>query len=183
MHRTSRARADSGRARRSRLEKRPCQSADERGDPSHSADIAGRGERNLPESGEAPIWEPSRGSFIAMSAAVLAAPSLAGSADLTAIKMAGVPEDSATTVLYGIQSGLFKPYGLDVDMQPQHNGPSVMSGVVGGSYQIGSRARRRSSPRSARGCRSRSSCRPACTIARPDRIAVGDERFADKRSR
>ncbi len=56
---------------------------------------------------------------------------------MTPIKMAGVPEDSATTVLYGIQSGLFKPYGLDVDMQPQHNGPSVMSGVVGGSYQIG----------------------------------------------
>jgi len=79
----------------------------------------------------------TRGSFIALSGAALAAPSFAGAADLTAIKMAGVPEDSATTVLYGIQSGLFKPYGLDVDMQPQHNGPSVMSGVVGGSYQVG----------------------------------------------
>jgi len=79
----------------------------------------------------------SRSSFLALSAAAVAAPSLASPADLTAIKMAGVPEDSATTVLYGIQSGLFKPYGLDVDMQPQHNGPSVMSGVVGSSYQIG----------------------------------------------
>ena len=79
----------------------------------------------------------TRGSFIALSGAALAAPSFAGAADLVAIKMAGVPEDSATTVLYGIQSGLFKPYGLDVDMQPQHNGPSVMSGVVGGSYQVG----------------------------------------------
>lgn len=79
----------------------------------------------------------SRGSFLALTGAALAVPSLAGAADLTPIKMAGVPEDSATTVLYGIQSGLFKPYGLDVDMQPQHNGPSVMSGVVGGSYQIG----------------------------------------------
>ena len=79
----------------------------------------------------------SRGSFLALTGAALAVPSLAGAADLTPIKMAGVPEDSATTVLYCIQSGLFKPYGLDVDMQPQHNGPSVMSGVVGGSYQIG----------------------------------------------
>ena len=79
----------------------------------------------------------TRGSFIALSAAALAAPLPVRAADLTAIKMAGVPEDSATTVLYGIQSGLFKPYGLDVDMQPQHNGPSVMSGVVGSSYQIG----------------------------------------------
>ena len=79
----------------------------------------------------------TRGSFIALTGAALAAPSLSAAADLTPIKMAGVPEDSATTVLYGIQSGLFKPYGLDVDMQPQHNGPSVMSGVVGGSYQVG----------------------------------------------
>src|ERR1700691_2224447 len=79
----------------------------------------------------------TRGSFIALSGATLAAPSFASAADLVAIKMAGVPEDSATTVLYGIQSGLFKPYGLDVDMQPQHNGPSVMSGVVGSSYQFG----------------------------------------------
>jgi NitT/TauT family transport system substrate-binding protein len=79
----------------------------------------------------------SRGSFLALTGAALSVPSFAGAAELTSIKMAGVPEDSATTVLYGIASGLFKPYGLDVDMQPQHNGPSVMSGVVGSSYQIG----------------------------------------------
>ena len=72
-----------------------------------------------------------------MTGAALAAPSLAGAADLTPLKMAGVPEDSATTVLYGIQSGLFKSSGLDVVMDPQHNGPSVMSGVVGNSYQFG----------------------------------------------
>jgi len=72
-----------------------------------------------------------------LSGAALATPSYAGAADLAPIKMAGVPEDSATTVLYGIQSGLFKTYGLDVEMDPQHNGPSVMSGVIGSSYQIG----------------------------------------------
>jgi NitT/TauT family transport system substrate-binding protein len=80
---------------------------------------------------------PSRGLFLALAGAALAAPSSGGAAPLTPIKIAGVPEDSATTVLYGVQSGLFKPYGLDVDMQPQHNGPSVMSGVVGSSYQFG----------------------------------------------
>ncbi len=79
----------------------------------------------------------SRGSFLALTGAALAAPAFAAASDLTSIKMAGVPEDSATTVLYGIQAGLFKPYGLDVGMEPQHNGPSVMSGVVGNSYQIG----------------------------------------------
>jgi NitT/TauT family transport system substrate-binding protein len=79
----------------------------------------------------------SRASFLAVTGAALVAPAFAGAADVTAIKMAGVPEDSATTVLYGIQAGLFKPYGLDVEMDPQHNGPSVMSGVIGSSYQIG----------------------------------------------
>jgi NitT/TauT family transport system substrate-binding protein len=79
----------------------------------------------------------SRGSFLALTGAALAGPSIARAADLTSLKMAGVPEDSATTVLYGIQSGLFKPYGLDVGMEPQHNGPSVMSGVIGNSYQFG----------------------------------------------
>jgi NitT/TauT family transport system substrate-binding protein len=79
----------------------------------------------------------SRASFLALTGAALAVPSIADAADLTSLKMAGVPEDSATTVLYAIQSGLFKPYGLDVGMEPQHNGPSVMSGVVGNSYQFG----------------------------------------------
>jgi NitT/TauT family transport system substrate-binding protein len=72
-----------------------------------------------------------------MAAAALAAPALVRAADLPQITMAGVPEDSATTVLYGVQSGLFRADGLDVSMQPQHNGPSVMSGVVGNSYQFG----------------------------------------------
>jgi NitT/TauT family transport system substrate-binding protein len=78
-----------------------------------------------------------RGGFLAATAATLAAPALARAADLTPIRMAGVPEDSATTVLYGVQSGLFKQSGLDVVMDPQHNGPSVMSGVIGNSYQFG----------------------------------------------
>ena len=78
-----------------------------------------------------------RGSFLALSGAALALPSFAGAADMPQLKMAGVPEDSATTVLYGVQSGLFKNAGLDVSMEPQHNGPSVMSGVVGNSYQFG----------------------------------------------
>ena len=79
----------------------------------------------------------NRRSFLAMAAAGMAVPSIAAAADLTPIKMAGVPEDSATTVLYGVQAGLFRANGLDVVMDPQHNGPSVMSGVIGSSYQFG----------------------------------------------
>jgi NitT/TauT family transport system substrate-binding protein len=79
----------------------------------------------------------SRASFLAAAAAFAAASQTARAADAVALSVAGVPEDSATTVLWGISSGLFKRAGLDVDMQPQHNGPSVMSGVVGNSYQFG----------------------------------------------
>ncbi|MBV9439928.1 MAG: ABC transporter substrate-binding protein, partial [Candidatus Eremiobacteraeota bacterium] len=49
----------------------------------------------------------------------------------------GLPEDSATPVLYAISSGAFRRAGLDVSLQPQRSGPAVTSGVVGGSYQIG----------------------------------------------
>lgn len=56
---------------------------------------------------------------------------------LTNVVVGGLPEDSATSVLYGVQSGLFKQYGLNVEMQPQRSGPAVMSAVAGNTYQIG----------------------------------------------
>lgn len=56
---------------------------------------------------------------------------------VTTIATAGLPEDSATPVLYGIQSGAFKRAGLDVTLQGQRSGPAVASGIAGGSYQIG----------------------------------------------
>jgi NitT/TauT family transport system substrate-binding protein len=79
----------------------------------------------------------SRRSLLVLGGSALAFPTRASAQGTVAIKMAGVPEDSATTVLYAIQSGLFERHGLTVDMQPQHNGPAIMSGVVGNSYQIG----------------------------------------------
>jgi NitT/TauT family transport system substrate-binding protein len=72
-----------------------------------------------------------------LSVAALAFPGPIAAQELVSIKMAGVPEDSATPVLYGISSGLFRRHGLAVEMQVQHNGPSIMSGVIGNSYQIG----------------------------------------------
>jgi NitT/TauT family transport system substrate-binding protein len=55
----------------------------------------------------------------------------------TTLVVGGLPEDSATPVLYGISSGLFKKYGLNVELQPQRSGPAIESGVAGGAYQIG----------------------------------------------
>jgi NitT/TauT family transport system substrate-binding protein len=70
-------------------------------------------------------------------AAAALAPRTAFAQTLTAITMAGLPEDSATPVLYAIASGAFKRAGLDVTLQPQRSGSAVASGVAGGAYQIG----------------------------------------------
>jgi NitT/TauT family transport system substrate-binding protein len=56
---------------------------------------------------------------------------------MTKIVTAGLPEDSATPVLYAIQDGAFKRAGLDVSIQGQSSGPAVASGVIGGAYQFG----------------------------------------------
>ncbi|MGA2395557.1 MAG: ABC transporter substrate-binding protein [Candidatus Lustribacter sp.] len=70
-------------------------------------------------------------------AAALAAPSALAAQTLTTLAIAGVPEDSITPVLYGVQSGLFRRNGLDVHVSPERSGPAITAGVVGGAYQIG----------------------------------------------
>jgi NitT/TauT family transport system substrate-binding protein len=64
-------------------------------------------------------------------------PRLLSAQSLTTIVTAGLPEDSATPVLYAIQDGAFKKAGLDVSIQGQASGPAVASGVIGGTYQFG----------------------------------------------
>jgi ABC-type nitrate/sulfonate/bicarbonate transport system substrate-binding protein len=79
----------------------------------------------------------SRRTMLAATAAALAAPSAAGAQTLTTLAVAGVPEDSITPVLYGVQSGLFRRNGLDVQLSPERSGPAITAGVAGGAYQIG----------------------------------------------
>jgi hypothetical protein len=69
----------------------------------------------------------TRRSLLASGAAAMMIPG-AALAQATTLKMAGVPEDSATTVLYGIQSGLFRSHGLNVDLQTQVN--CVVPGLI-----------------------------------------------------
>jgi NitT/TauT family transport system substrate-binding protein len=71
------------------------------------------------------------------AAATLTVPRIARAQTPIPLVLAGVPEDSITPVLYGIQSGLFKKYGLDVTVQAQRSGPAISSAVLGGAYQIG----------------------------------------------
>src|SRR3974377_89902 len=74
-----------------------------------------------------------RTALAALSTAALF-PNIARGQSVTNIVVGGLPEDSATSVLYGIQSGLFKKYGLNVEMQPHRNGPAVMSAGAGTTY-------------------------------------------------
>lgn len=79
----------------------------------------------------------TRRAVMGAAAAALLIPRAAGAQERSSITVAGLPEDSATPVLYGISSGAFKRAGLDVTMQPQRSGSAVASGVAGGAYQIG----------------------------------------------
>jgi NitT/TauT family transport system substrate-binding protein len=79
----------------------------------------------------------SRRTVLGGTAAALLAPGVAFAQERTSLTLAGLPEDSATPVLYAIDDGAFKRVGLDVTIQGQRSGSAVASGVAGGSYQIG----------------------------------------------
>lgn len=73
-------------------------------------------------------------ALLAGAGAALARPA---SAQGITFKAAGVPEESATPVLWGIQSGMFRHYGLAVTLEGQRSGTAIAAGVAGGAYQIG----------------------------------------------
>ena len=54
----------------------------------------------------------------------------------TAIVVAGPPDEGFKDVYYGVQSGLFAKYGLDVQPRIVHGGAVVLAGLAGGSYQV-----------------------------------------------
>jgi NitT/TauT family transport system substrate-binding protein len=72
-----------------------------------------------------------------LGAAVLATREGAVGQELDTLKAAGVPEESATPVLWAEQSGLFRTGGLTVDLESQRSGTVIAAGVAGGAYQVG----------------------------------------------
>lgn len=69
--------------------------------------------------------------------AFVASPALVRAQTLTAIKVAGVPEDGVTPALWAQQSGLFRTNGLDVQVDAQRSGSATTAAVVGGAYAMG----------------------------------------------
>jgi NitT/TauT family transport system substrate-binding protein len=79
-----------------------------------------------------------RGTAISLlGAAFAAARGRAEGQALVALKAAGVPEESATPVLWAEQSGLFQRNGLTVELDAQRSGTAIAAGVAGGGYQVG----------------------------------------------
>src|SRR5208282_2127980 len=78
----------------------------------------------------------SRRHALAGAAAALAFPSVARAQTLTQLKLAGVPEDSITPALYADQAGLFKHYGLEVNISAERSGAAIASGIAGGAFDV-----------------------------------------------
>jgi NitT/TauT family transport system substrate-binding protein len=78
-----------------------------------------------------------RTAIAALGAAVIASWGEAEAQSAAVFKAAGVPEESATPVLWAQQSGLFRRNGLTVDIEPQRSGTAIAAGVAGGGYQVG----------------------------------------------
>src|ERR1700729_3630143 len=79
----------------------------------------------------------SRRSAIGLGTAAFFTPHIANAQTLTPLKVGGVPEDSITPALWAQQSGIFRKYGLDVQVDAQRSGSAVAAGVAGGAYQFG----------------------------------------------
>lgn len=59
------------------------------------------------------------------------------SQELTDIKIASGPVDDTTPALYAIKAGIFKKYGLNVEISNLRTGAAIAAAVAGGSVQIG----------------------------------------------
>lgn len=56
--------------------------------------------------------------------------------ELTTIRIAAPPTDDYKVVMYGLRSGLFKRYGLDVQPQLVNSGAAAVAAIVGGSAEV-----------------------------------------------
>src|ERR1700722_10309354 len=57
---------------------------------------------------------------------------------LTKLKVAQPPGTAAALIIYAQNSGVFKKYGLDVELVKMGSGSAIIAALVGGSIDIGS---------------------------------------------
>jgi NitT/TauT family transport system substrate-binding protein len=83
------------------------------------------------------VWGFARRSTFALALLALL-PFRTESQTLTKIVVAMTPTDDAAALLYGVQSGVFRRAGLDVDVQKAPSGAAMTAALVGGTFQFGS---------------------------------------------
>jgi NitT/TauT family transport system substrate-binding protein len=79
----------------------------------------------------------NRATFIGATAGLIAAPAYVRAQSLTKLRIAAGADGDCVGALWGIQSGIFAKYGLDVDITRLNSGSAVASAVAGGSMDIG----------------------------------------------
>jgi NitT/TauT family transport system substrate-binding protein len=71
------------------------------------------------------------------SLAAAALPRYARSQDLTSLRVGMAEGDDATPTLYGIKVGLFKQYGLDIQVQRMPSGAASLAALAGNAIDMG----------------------------------------------
>ena len=64
-------------------------------------------------------------------------PAVVSGQALTTLRVASAADEDILAALYGVQAGIFRRAGLDVQVQKANNGSAVVAGVIGGSLDIG----------------------------------------------
>jgi NitT/TauT family transport system substrate-binding protein len=78
-----------------------------------------------------------RTTFALIALLTLVTPSVFAQSDVLTLRVGTGADDSATPLLYAINSGLFKKAGLDVQVDRMNSGAAVVAAVAGGSLEIG----------------------------------------------
>ncbi len=74
---------------------------------------------------------------VAVVCSVCVLPPRVAGQQLQTIRIASPPSDDLTPALYAIKAGLFRKYGLDVEIQQMNSGAAIASAVAGASIDIG----------------------------------------------
>jgi NitT/TauT family transport system substrate-binding protein len=78
-----------------------------------------------------------RSGFLAAGAALAALPRAVGAQTLPTVRVGGTTDASIVGTLWGMQSGLFARYGVDVGLTSMSSGAAVSAALLGGSLDIG----------------------------------------------
>jgi NitT/TauT family transport system substrate-binding protein len=80
----------------------------------------------------------SRRVFLASAAAAATAPISARAQALVHLTIGTTPIDAGIAPVVGVRTGIYKKYGLDVELVTMNSGAAMSAAVAGGSLQVGS---------------------------------------------